>query len=82
VRAGDIRHHAALGCKGPAQLKAFCRAGMGPCQGRNCAATITSILAEHHQIAPQDVGSLRIRPPLKPVTLGEMASLAPAPGAD
>jgi NADPH-dependent 2,4-dienoyl-CoA reductase/sulfur reductase-like enzyme len=81
VRAGDVRHSAALGCRGPAQLKAFCRAGMGPCQGRNCAATLTHLLADHHQIPPDTVGSLRIRPPLKPVTLGELASLASLPGS-
>ncbi|MDG1281397.1 MAG: NAD(P)/FAD-dependent oxidoreductase [Pseudorhodobacter sp.] len=85
VSAGDIRRSAALGCRGPAQLKTFTRAGMGPCQGRNCAATLTHLLADHHQTVPETVGSLRIRPPLKPVTLGELASLAPlpaAPGAD
>ena len=31
--------------------------------------------AQARAITPQDVGYLRIRPPVKPITVGELASL-------
>ena len=76
VTAGDIRQYARLGCTGPNQAKAFGRSGMGPCQGRYCGLTVTELLAEATGITRNDVGYYRLRSPLKPVTLGELASLA------
>jgi thioredoxin reductase len=73
VTAGDIRRYAALGCKGPNQAKAFGRSGMGPCQGRFCGLTVTEILASENGLSQQETGVFRIRAPLKPVTLGELA---------
>jgi NADPH-dependent 2,4-dienoyl-CoA reductase/sulfur reductase-like enzyme len=75
VTAGELRKRAVEGRPGPNQLKAFTRAGMGPCQGRQCGTTLAHILAgaQNRQVA--EVGFFRIRPPLKPVTLGELASL-------
>lgn len=73
VTAGDIRRYAALGCKGPNQAKAFGRSGMGPCQGRYCGLTVTEILASENGLSQQETGAFRIRAPLKPVTLGELA---------
>jgi thioredoxin reductase/bacterioferritin-associated ferredoxin len=82
VTARDIRAAAAIGTPGPNQIKAFTRAGMGPCQGRQCAATVTCILAEVQNRPAAQVGLYRVRPPLRPVTLGELTSLyedKPAP---
>jgi NADPH-dependent 2,4-dienoyl-CoA reductase/sulfur reductase-like enzyme len=73
VTAGKIRDYARMGCLGPNQAKAFGRAGMGPCQGRYCGLTVTQILANENNQTPDDTGYYRIRPPLKPVTLGELA---------
>lgn len=75
VTAGDIRRVAALGCLGPNQAKAFLRAGMGPCQGRMCGLSVTGILAAANGLGAAETGALRIRPPIKPVTLGELAAL-------
>jgi len=75
VTAGEIRGHARLGCLGPNQVKAFGRAGMGPCQGRYCGLTVTALLAETNGRTPDETGHYRIRPPLKPVTLGELAAM-------
>ncbi|XYK79043.1 MAG: FAD-dependent oxidoreductase [Labrenzia sp.] len=75
VSAGEIRDYARLGCLGPNQTKAFGRSGMGPCQGRYCGLTVTEILAKEHSLSPDQVGSYRIRMPIKPVTLGELAAL-------
>ena len=74
VTAGAIRQYAALGCLGPNQTKAFGRCGMGPCQGRQCGLSVTQILAAARHVSPGEVGYYRIRPPLKPITLLELAT--------
>ena len=75
VTAGDIRRFAGLGCLGPDQVKAFGRSGMGPCQGRYCGLSVSQILAATNNISLDETGYYRIRPPLKPVTLGELAAM-------
>lgn len=75
VTAGELRARARQGRPGPNQLKAFTRAGMGPCQGRQCAATMMQIIAATQKRPIEEVEGYRVRPPLKPVTLGELASL-------
>jgi thioredoxin reductase/bacterioferritin-associated ferredoxin len=75
VTAQEVRQAAQLGCQGPNQMKAFLRCGMGPCQGRFCGLTVTELIAEEQDRHPREVGAYRIRFPIKPVTLGEMATL-------
>jgi len=75
VTAGDVRGYARLGCLGPNQAKAFGRPGMGPCQGRFCGLSVTALLAQANGQSPDETGYFRIRPPLKPVTLGELAAM-------
>lgn len=79
VRVSDIQRYVDAGCIGPNQTKAFGRCGMGPCQGRYCGLTVTELLAAMNDMTPDAVGSYRIRSPLKPVTLGELASLHDTP---
>jgi NADPH-dependent 2,4-dienoyl-CoA reductase/sulfur reductase-like enzyme len=71
VTAGQIRAYVDLGCFGPNQTKAFGRCGMGPCQGRFCGLTVTEIIAQCRGVEPSVVGYYRIRPPIKPVMLGD-----------
>ena len=78
VTAGDIRRYAELGCLGPNQTKAFGRSGMGPCQGRYCGLSVTTLLADANGQTPDATGYYRIRPPIKPVTLAELATLETA----
>ncbi|MNG01227.1 Hydrogen cyanide synthase subunit HcnB [compost metagenome] len=74
VTAGDLRRYVDLGCQGPNQTKAFGRCGMGPCQGRLCGLTVTAVIADWRKVSPVSVGYYRIRPPIKPVTIGQLAS--------
>jgi NADPH-dependent 2,4-dienoyl-CoA reductase/sulfur reductase-like enzyme len=76
VRAGAVRAAVSQGCLGPNQAKAFLRAGMGPCQGRLCGPVVSELIAEARGVGVAEVGYYRIRPPLKPVTLGELAGVA------
>ncbi len=78
--AGDIRLAIREGCLGPSQVKSFTRCGMGPCQGRECGLTLTTLIASERGISAEEAGHLRIRPPLKQLTLGELASLVPSQG--
>ena len=79
VSAAQVRESVALGCLGPNQLKGFSRCGMGPCQGRFCGLTISEMIAAQRNVSVAEVGALRLRPPVKPLMLGELAALAPAP---
>ncbi len=63
------------GAIGPNQLKSFLRCGMGLCQGRECALTVTEMIAAHRGVSPAAVGSYRLRFPIKPITVAEVASL-------
>jgi thioredoxin reductase len=74
VSAGELRGFVALGCAGPNQAKSFGRCGMGPCQGRLCGLTVTEVIAKARGVSAAQVGYYRIRPPIKPITLGELAS--------
>lgn len=76
ITAATIRQFSTVGLPGPNQLKAATRCGMGPCQGRQCGYTVTRILAATQSRSPAEVGYFHVRPPLKPVTLGELATLS------
>jgi bacterioferritin-associated ferredoxin len=76
VTAGEVRDTATrLGVTGPNQMKAFLRCGMGPCQGRLCGPTVVELIAQAHGTTPAEVGYYRLRPPVKPITLAELAGL-------
>ncbi|MCO5731632.1 NAD(P)/FAD-dependent oxidoreductase [Rhizobium sp. SSA_523] len=75
VTAAQIRSVAKVSAPDPNAVKAATRCGMGPCQGRQCGYSVQALIAEAHGIPARDVGFFNIRPPLKPVTLGEIAAL-------
>ena len=76
VTARQVAEAVALGAIGPNQAKAFLRCGMGPCQGRLCGLTVTELIAAARGVGPADVGYYRLRPPVKPITLAELADMA------
>lgn len=61
------------------QLKALTRCGMGPCQGRSCAAMTARVFAQATQREVPDAGPFRARLPARPVTVQELADMAFAP---
>jgi len=75
VTARQIVETVALGCSGPNQMKSFLRCGMGPCQGRLCGLTVTELMAQARNVDPQKIGYYRLRPPVRPITLAELAAL-------
>jgi hypothetical protein len=48
---------------------------MGPCQGRLCGLTVSEIIAGERGVPVAEVGYYRIRSPIKPIVLGELAEL-------
>lgn len=77
ITAGAVREAVDLGAPGPNQVKSFLRTGMGPCQGRVCGLSVSGIIAERRNQDPQIVDYYRIRPPLKPLPLAELADYGP-----
>ncbi len=81
VTFGAVRRAIGLGATGPNRVKTATRCGMGPCQGRICGPGLTRLVAAETGRPAADVGALRIRPPLKPLLLGDYATLATAESA-
>ncbi len=77
VTASDIRQGISEGVSGHRQIKTSLRTGMGPCQGRMCDATVRGILSANTLQDPNMIPAPRARTPIKPVTLGELAAMAP-----
>ena len=82
LTAKDIRDVIDIGIAGPNQLKSYSRAGMGSCQGRFCGLTVQEIIAGETGRAPADVGCYRLRPPIKPIPLEELADMEADPPAN
>lgn len=74
VTAGKIRDMIDDGYTDHNEIKAIIRCGMGPCQGRMCGSAVHELIAKGAGIAPQDARPHRLRPPIKPVTLQELAN--------
>ncbi|MGI9316582.1 MAG: FAD-dependent oxidoreductase [bacterium] len=75
VTVGEIREVARRGCVGPNQGKAFTRCGMGPCMGRYCGNSVSQIIADTHGFSVEQVGHYRIRPPVRPINVGQLLTL-------
>jgi NADPH-dependent 2,4-dienoyl-CoA reductase/sulfur reductase-like enzyme len=77
VTAGEIRLAVADGHSDSNQVKFLTRCGMGPCQGRQCAEAVAHIVAAASGEHVARGGYYRGRPPVAPLTLGQLASLYP-----
>ena len=79
ITARQIRDAVKLGAMGPNQVKAFTRCGMGPCQGRLCGLSSAEIIAVARGVSMAETGVFNVRPPLKPLSLSELAALEGEP---
>ena len=55
------------------EIKRVTRAGMGPCQGRTCRSMIASELSRIFHVPMEEVLMTTFRPPMKPISLGDLA---------
>ncbi len=74
VRAGEIKAAIAAGAVTADAVKRRTRAGMGRCQGRMCRQSIEHLIAASAGTHPAAHGLGRVRPPVLPIPLGELAT--------
>ena len=72
VTLAELDTCAAEGATGMVQLKSTTRLSMGRCQGRFCLATLADLMAARRGIKAADLDWPRIRPPARPVRLGDL----------
>ncbi len=77
ITAGDIRREITSGHNHSNQVKFITRSGMGPCQGRQCSQAVAQIVAEQSNQVISASSFYRVRPPVAPLSLGQLASLYP-----
>ncbi|MGI9419598.1 MAG: NAD(P)/FAD-dependent oxidoreductase [Geminicoccaceae bacterium] len=71
VNCGQIERAIEDGADTIDQLKAWTRAGMGPCQGRMCGEAVASLLARHVG-GREKVGLWTGRSPIRPVPVADL----------
>lgn len=80
VTCREVRDAARAGCATYRSIKVATRVGMGACQGRFCWPSVARLVSKELGRSSEDVGPASARPPVRPVTLGELAD-ARAEGA-
>ena len=73
VTVGEIRAAVRDGGKDVVGVKRRTRAGMGLCQGRTCEKMVMAIIASELGKKTDQVGTSSARPPVRPLTFGELA---------
>jgi NAD(P)H-nitrite reductase large subunit len=73
VSAGEVRAAVAQGATNLDALKTWTRVGQGPCQGRTCGPLLSWLIAREVGCTAAEVGCFKVRPPLRPVPLGDLA---------
>lgn len=74
IRRSEIMAAIRAGARTLEGVKRRTRAGMGLCQGQSCGKLISRIIAEETGLLTEDIPPMRKRPPVNPITLGELAS--------
>lgn len=73
VTLGEIKEAIRQGARDITGVKRRVRAGMGLCQGRTCEKLVQQILCQELGITPKEAGSSTARPPVRPISFGELA---------
>lgn len=74
VTLAEARRWVREGVNEANSLKAITRMSMGRCQGRNCASTLTRLIAAESGVDVAEVQPPRPRPPLKPIGVAALAA--------
>lgn len=75
INAGEIRTAIRTGHEDANQVKFLTRCGMGPCQGRQCDNAVSQLVAHQLGVDTMIAGGYRIRPPIRPLTIEQLAAL-------
>lgn len=76
VTAAEVEVALREGARTIDDIKRRTRCGMGRCQGRICTPVLTSLLDRRAGVSPLEAGLITARPPVKPIPLAALASLA------
>lgn len=74
VRLSEIEAAIADGAATAGQVKAWTRAGMGPCQGRMCFLPTVQTLSRATGRPVAELGPFSVRPPIKPVPIQSLVA--------
>ena len=72
VTAGEIYDKIQGGINDINSIKTLTRTGMGRCQGRNCLGTLAEIVHAETKCELSDSAFPRVRPPVKPISIGDV----------
>jgi bacterioferritin-associated ferredoxin len=75
VTVGELHEAIAHGSTDSNRVKAYTRCGMGPCQGRLCGPIAAEVIARALGQRADQPGQFRVRLPVRPVPLAELAEL-------
>jgi bacterioferritin-associated ferredoxin len=81
VTLAELEHALAAGLRSIEELKRYTGFGTGPCQGKECLATLARELVRLGHSDPSTLAPFTARPPTEPVSFGALASV-PDPFAD
>ena len=73
VTADDVVHAVAAGYRTVEEVKRYTGFGTGPCQGKECLATVVRAVAAAANVAPSTLQPFTARAPLCPVELKHLA---------
>ena len=80
IRRAEVDAAVSAGSTTLRSLKVATRLGMGPCQGRMCQPACSRRLFDLGCNTPEEIGPPAFRPPLVPLTLGQLAGADGEPG--
>ncbi len=73
ITVAEIKQAIKEGAKDVVGVKRRVRAGMGLCQGRTCEKLVQQLIVRELSVTPKEAGTSSARPPVRPVTFGELA---------
>lgn len=73
ITVGEIKQAIKEGARDVVGVKRRVRAGMGLCQGRTCEKMVQQLLTQELGVKPWEVGTSSARPPIRPISFGELA---------
>jgi NAD(P)H-nitrite reductase large subunit len=82
VTRAEISEAVRMGADTLDAVKALTRCGMGNCQGRVCGPLVAALVAQETGQTRAEVGQFRARPPVFPIPLADLRSVAEDNAAD
>ncbi len=82
ISAGEVREAIRAGHHDANQIKFLTRCGMGPCQGRQCNNAVSQLVAHELNVDMMTAEGYRIRPPIRPLSIAQLAALEGATAED